>query len=449
MMQYVDDYLMAFLDSPWNVLGVAAALLALVLAYVWAPYLRLIVKSMRRNPLRTLLTGSATLLLVLVITLIWSVLWLLDLVTTERTKDFKAIVTERWQAPSQMPLSYEGILAEGAAAKPGDIKPQDFMSWQFFGGTLDDKKDRNDLVFFFCVDPDKVMPMMDEFRDISDANKARLRADIEAMKQDKRRVLIGSDRLALMNKKVGERISLFSINYQGITIDDCEIYDVLPEDRLRLFGLMHRDRLNNALDAYERKTGKPHPLAKKSLNLVWLQIPDTQSYNRLADQILNSSSFTDPAVKLETASSGIGVFLDFYRDILWGLRWLLVPAILVTLSMVIATAISISVRERRLEMAVLKVLGFGPTRIMLMVLAEAVLIGTIAGFLSAGGAFLFVNKVMGGLRLPIIFFPPFRIPINALWWGPTVGGLTALAGSLLPAWSARSIRASQVFSKLT
>src|SRR5690242_12777093 len=103
MLQYLDDRLMAFLDSPWNIFGVACLLLALVLAYVWAPYVRLVFKSMRRNPLRTLLTGSATMLLVLVITLIWSVLWLLDLVTTERTKDFKAIVTERWQAPSQMP----------------------------------------------------------------------------------------------------------------------------------------------------------------------------------------------------------------------------------------------------------------------------------------------------------------------------------------------------------
>ncbi len=449
MLQYLDDRLMAFLDSPWNVLGVACFLLALVLGFVWAPYVRLVFKSIRRNPLRTLLTGSATLLLVLVITLIWSVLWLLDLVTAEKSKDFKAIVTERWQAPSQMPLSYEGILAEGAAAKPGDVKPQDFMSWQFFGGTLDEKRDRNNLVFFFCVDPDKVMPMMDEFRDLTPEEDARLRAALKAMNEDKRRVLVGSDRIKQLNKKAGERISLFSINYQGITLDDCEIYDVLPEGRLRLFGLMHRDRLNNALDAYERKTGKPHPLAKKSLNLVWLQIPDTQTYNRLADQILASSSFTDPAIKIETASSGIGVFLDFYRDILWGLRWLLVPAILATLSLVIATAISINVRERRVELAVLKVLGFGPTRLMLMVLAEAVLIGTLSGMISAGGTYLFVNKVMGGLRLPIIFFPPFRIPINALWWGPAVGGLTALCGSLVPAWSARSVRVSQVFAKMT
>ena len=90
---------------------------------------------------------------------------------------------------------------------------------------------------------------------------------------------------------------------------------------------------------------------------------------------MSSPEFTDPAVKCETASSGIASFLDAYRDLLWGMRWLLVPAILVTMALVIANAISISVRERRTEMAVLKVLGFGPTQIMMLVLGEALLIG--------------------------------------------------------------------------
>jgi putative ABC transport system permease protein len=448
MLQYLDERLMTFLDSPWNVLGVAALLFALLFAYAWAAYVRLVLKSLLRNPLRTLLTSTATLLLVLVITLIWSVLWLLDLVTTERGKDFKVIVTEKWQVPSQMPFAYERIIAEGAAAKPGDVKPQDFMSWQFYGATLDEKKTRENLVFFFCVDPAKVLPMMEDFRDLDDDERRMMENALRAMQEDKRRVLLGRDCLKRINKRVGERISLYGVNYLGVDLDDCEIHAALPEGRLLLFGLMHRDRLNNALDAYQRKTGKPHPLAKKSLNLVWLQVSDTATYNRLAPQIMNSPSFTDPSVKVETLSSGIAVFLDSYRDMLWGVRWLLVPAILATLSMVIATAISISVRERRIEMAVLKVLGFGPTRIMLMVLAEAVLIGVVSGFVSAGGTWLIVNKAMGGLRVPIAFFPPFRIPLNALWWGPAIGGLTALAGSLFPAWSARSVRVSQVFAKL-
>ena len=61
------------------------------------------------------------------------------------------------------------------------------------------------------------------------------------------------------------------------------------------------------------------------------------------------------------------------------------------MSLVIANAISISVRERRTEMAVLKVLGFGPRRILMLVLGEALLIGAGSGFLSVAATFLIVN----------------------------------------------------------
>src|SRR5262249_29010336 len=119
-----------------------------------------------------------------------------------------------------------------------------------------------------------------------------------------------------------------------------------------------------------------------------------------------------------------------------------------TMALVISNAISISVRERRIEMAVLKVLGFGPNQILGIVLGEALLIGCLAGLLSSGGTYLIVNHVLGGIRFPIAFFPAFFIPFDAIWWGPFVGGLTAFAGSILPAWSARTVKVSEVFSKI-
>jgi putative ABC transport system permease protein len=129
-------------------------------------------------------------------------------------------------------------------------------------------------------------------------------------------------------------------------------------------------------------------------------------------------------------------------------KWLLVPAILVTMSLVIANAISISVRERRTEMAVLKVLGFTPGRIMRLVLGEAILVGAASGLLSAAGSYVLVHVAMGGIKFPIAFFPVFDIYVDALWWGTLFGALTSLAGSLLPAWSARSVKVSEVFAKV-
>src|SRR4051794_26825812 len=112
----------------------------------------------------------------------------------------------------------------------------------------------------------------------------------------------------------------------------------------------------------------------------------------------------------------------------------------------IPNAISISVRERRTEMAVLKVLGYSPNQILGLVLGEAVFIGVVSGLLSATIAYVSINA-RGGLKFPIAFFPAFKIPDDALWWGLAIGSLTSLLGSLLPAWSARSVKVAEVFSK--
>jgi putative ABC transport system permease protein len=82
---------------------------------------------------------------------------------------------------------------------------------------------------------------------------------------------------------------------------------------------------------------------------------------------------------------------------------------------------------------------------MVLVLAEAVLVGALAGFISSGLTYWIINVGLGGFKFPIAFFPAFKIPILALAWGPLLGGLTALGGSILPAWSARSVKVSEVF----
>src|SRR5262249_42598541 len=189
----------------------------------------------------------------------------------------------------------------------------------------------------------------------------------------------------------------------------------------------------DALDAYKRDhKGTPHPLADKSLNLVWLRVPDSTAFRRVADQITSSSLYTSPAVKCETAASGIASFLDAYRDLLWGVAWLLVPALLVTMALVISNAISISVRERRTEMAVLKVLGYSPNQILALVLGEALLIGGGGGFLSVAATYYVVNHLIGGIKFPIAFFPAFFIPPAALWWGAPAARPTAFRGGRRP-----------------
>jgi putative ABC transport system permease protein len=184
------------------------------------------------------------------------------------------------------------------------------------------------------------------------------------------------------------------------------------------------------------------------LNLVWQRVTSKDDFQAVANQVTNSPSFSAPAVKCETASSGVASFLDAYQSLLQGVRWLLAPAIVATLGLVLANAISISVRERRSEMAVMRVLGFSPTQIMLLVLGEAILLGVAFGGLSSTLTYYLINGV-GGIPFRIAFFPVFFVPTDAFWWGPAVGGLTALAGAIGPALSARNVRVAEVFSRVT
>jgi putative ABC transport system permease protein len=455
-MESFDAWLLRFLDHPRNVAVAAAVafLLFLLVLYrraVWFN-LKFMLKSLRRNPLRTTLTSLATMALVLLVTAVWSIFAILDKVTTEKSRDFKAIVTEKWQIPSTMPFAYAQSLTEGAPSKPGDYRvdpDNDAMTWQFYGGNLDPvNRTRENLIFFFCMEPNKLLKMMDGLEKLTDQERADLEKACQEMARDPRKVIVGIDRLKALNKRVGERFTISSTNYKDIDLE-VEVIAAFPDGSYNQNAIMNRDYLNRGLDDYERKKGQKHSLADKSLNLIWLRVPDTATFNKVAGQIQEPGKYTAPAVKCETASSGIASFLDAYRDLLWGMRNVLVPVLLVTMALVIAASISISVRERRTEMAVLKVLGFGPGQVMLLVLGEAVLIGAGSGLFSAGCSILIVNYYFGGFKFPIGFFPSFLIPVDALWWGLAIGGLASLAGSLVPSWSARQVKVAEVFAKIS
>ena len=78
-------------------------------------FLFIIVKNIRRNLVRSTLTGLGTMVLVLVVTAVWSVLSFIEAQTTEKANDFKVLVTEKNKAPSRLPYSYVNSLKEGAA----------------------------------------------------------------------------------------------------------------------------------------------------------------------------------------------------------------------------------------------------------------------------------------------------------------------------------------------
>jgi putative ABC transport system permease protein len=452
-MQFFND----LLEDPVTMVCAVMSVLVLLGGFAFIVFryrlFLLAIKNLRRNLVRTILTCNLAMGLVFLITMIWTILYFMDLITRERSKDLKLIISERWQLPSMLPMTHANYLdpshPQFLSELHGLYGPNDFMTWSFYGGSMDPKKlTPENLVFFFTMKPEQIVPMMDDLQNLDPALVAKI--------SDPRKpeaVLIGSEKLRSIGQESAfrasgsARVKLTSINYKDIDLE-VEIVGVLPDGRYNQSAIMRTDYFNAGFDKYAREKGKQHEMSGKRLNLVWIRVPDREAFDRVGGIIENSKVFADRPLKVETASSGISSFLDAYKDLLWGMRWMLVPFILVIMSMVMSIAISITVRERRTEMAVMKVLGFRPNQILQLVLGEALLVSATSGLLAATATYLFFNLMWGGIPFRIGFFPVFRIPEFAMIWGLAIGSGTAFLGSILPALSARSVKVSEVFSRV-
>jgi putative ABC transport system permease protein len=439
------------LENPLTLATVLLGLLPVVLGlayFVLSPKLfLLILKNLRRSPLRSTLTSLAIMMLVFVLVIIWTVVLSLERYTQEKETNFKLIVSEKWSVPSMMPPKFADYLNPAKSdfiLDPRDVGPRDFMSWSFYEGTT--RKDVpltvESITFFFIMDPDHIRPMMDDLEDLDEDL-------VHKLKDSRQAILLGPERLAALNKRVGERFKVYGVDYKDIDLE-VEVVGQLPAGRYAKSGIMNKAHFDSALEKYKAENKQAHPLAGRSLNYVWLRVPDKAVFVRVAHQIETSPYFKAPEVKCETAASAIASFMEPYSDLLWCVEYLLVPVILVIQTLVMANAIGISVRERREEIAVLKVLGFRPRQILVLVVGEPLLLGALSGLLSAALTFAAVNSIWGGVPFQDVdeFFPDFPVPVHAFWWGLAAGSFTAFVGSFLPAWSASSVKVSEVFARV-
>src|SRR5262249_52356465 len=139
-------------------------------------------------------------------------------------------------------------------------------------------------------------------------------------------------------------------------------------------------------------------------------------------------------------------FLDSYSGFIWFIEWVLVPGSMFSMVLLIANAISLNVRERTKELAVLKVIGFRPAHLPAIVLGEALLLGAGSGLVAGSLIYWIANTYFSGIS--VAGSDPFPVPWQAVLWGGGVGAATSLIGSIVPAWTAASLRVSQVFSRV-
>ena len=410
----------------------------------------LLLRGLRRNILRTSLSYFALFVLTFVLSGLFTIVRFLEFITTEKTANFKVIMTEKYSIPSQMPPGYERRMEDLLQELPPELRPtggrDDVMSWSFVGGTTDPSNPRpENAMFLFCLEPRKILTMMDglERKDLDEKELAVMEENVRKMEADPQGIIVSQSRLTKMNLKSGESVRMTNL-FQRDTVFDFNIVGVIPEGKFEGVAMMNKKYLLSQMDSYTRSKGTPHPLANKSVNLIWIRVPNRESYERLAALANDPKNFSGPEVKLETSSALIGNLLEGFKDIVWAMKYLMSPAMVAIMALVIANAISIGVRERRTELAVLKVLGFRPWHVASLVLGEALLIGLLSGGMSV----LCFKVLFPVIKLPIGIIGAFPTPIVILAYGPALGMAVSFLGSFLPAMNAKNVKAVEVFTKV-
>src|SRR5262245_37170875 len=217
-------------------------------------YLQMMFRNITRSLLRTSLIYVAIFVLTFMISGLWSILNFLDSITTEKENNLKAIITEKNQIPSQMKPSFEQDVVSIALNLPPNMRPKngadDIMTWSFVGGTLDpNNRTLKNTLFLFCMEPRKLLTMMDGLEDLSGEERRQLEWGIAEMERNPKAIAVGKERLKTMEKRVGDRIKIDCINFTGLTFE-FDIIGELPEGRYDQSAVMNRDYFTNTLKDY-------------------------------------------------------------------------------------------------------------------------------------------------------------------------------------------------------
>jgi len=319
-------------------------------------YLPFVLKNLGRNKLRSLLTASAIALAIALVCILRTMPAGMDAFLNSLASNTRISIHNEAGIVYSLPYSY---LAK-VRGVPGVVAAID---WNWFGGAIDPAKG----VTFpnFAVDP---VDFGKVYEDWNIAPQA-----LEDFRKYRDAAIVGRATMVKNDWKVGDVVSLQSTVY-GITLS-YRIVGEVPNDRSPQF-YFQREYLAQALAA----NGTPFDV----LGTIWARIDDPNRVEPIMRQIDEMFRNSEGETESETEKSFFGSFFGSLKGIV---TIILIVAGIVTLCIVFiaANTASMSVRERVGEIAILKAIGFRRRIIFTTLLAEAVVLSTIAG---AAGALI-------------------------------------------------------------
>jgi putative ABC transport system permease protein len=277
----------------------------------------------------------------------------------------------------------------------------------FFGGNF--REETVTSFAQFAVDPVRFQGLLVEGR-ISDGAYADFA-------QDRTACLVGADTMKRYDLKVGDRMRFTGTFYPvDLDLKIAAVFQGTVDDRGVFF---HHKLLDELL-------GDPGTVGTWYLRVASAEVADAV-IARINAAFANSSA----EVRAETERA----FQLSFISMLGNVKVLIgsISAVVVfTLVLVAVSTMSMAVRERFRELAILKALGFRRRELFVFILAESFGLAATGGLLGIGGAWLFWTFI-DLQQLTNGFLVYFEVTPRIVAQGATVAAVLGLVASLTPA----------------
>jgi putative ABC transport system permease protein len=364
-------------------------------------YLRFIVRNLGRHPLRTGLTVAGIVVAVLAFGILRTVVeaWYAG---AEATSARRLITRNANSLTFPLPISYLGRIRQ-----IGGVGSVSYANW-FAGVYLDEKN------FFpqFAVEAESYLAMYPEFMLSPGA--------IRDFLHDRKGAVAGRRLVAQYGWKLGDVIPLRGTIYPGqwgFVLRG--IYRGRDRKTDETNFLFHWDYLNETV----KKTGGPRADHTGIFVVEIARAGDAARVARDIDRVFENSLAETLTETEQAFQLGFVAMTEAILIVIQSVSAIVIGIILA----VLANTMAMSVRERRREYATLRALGFGPARIVGLILGESLAIALSGGAL--GVALCYPAAEVFAAQVGTLF-PMFEVSAETVWLAigsaATVGVLAAL-----------------------
>lgn len=368
-------------------------------------FLPLILKNLLRKKTRSALTIGSVILPLFVICLLGTLLRALETDPSGGKGMFRLIVRHKVSITNWLPAAYDVKIRQIPGVK-------EVLRMQWFGGSYIDQSAKNQFARFSTSDADRLLAVFDEVKIVQGSEADWV--------HDRSGALVGELLMKRFNWRLGQKVPLKGDIYP-ISIELTVRASYRGPDETGLY--FHNQLLEEAL-----------PNVKGYVGWYWIKADSLAAVERIPKEIDGLFENSSHPTKTDTEKA----FQNEWVSMLGNVKLLMTSLsliIAVVILLIAANTMSMAARERIVEIAVLRTLGFPRRTILGLILGESLALSLIGGALGL----LFFTFVIGGIREGILNSPMgsfgagIRVFPEVLAAGFGVAVFVGLFAGLIPA----------------